>query len=81
MNLIHIRPTKKLEKKPTIRGVIDTAPDTFGTEAPLKIPAPITIGIESKNENLAASLLSNPKRIPPEIVEPDLDMPGKSASD
>lgn len=44
----------------------------------LKIPAPIITGIDIKNENLAASFRLSPWRTPPDIVDPDLEIPGKS---
>jgi hypothetical protein len=45
-----------------------------------KIPLSTTAGIESRNENLAAVGRSRPRNRPAEIVAPDLDTPGTSAS-
>ncbi|MCL5019521.1 MAG: hypothetical protein M1426_03445 [Patescibacteria group bacterium] len=42
----------------------------------LKITAPKIAGIESKNENLKAFILSIPSISPVEIVAPLLEMPG-----
>ena len=39
-------------------------------------PAPKIIGIDSKNENRADSILVNPRIIPPPIVAPDRENPG-----
>lgn len=50
-------------------------------ECNLKTPAITTMGIESKKENFAASSRDNPISIPPEIVEPERDIPGKRAKD
>ncbi len=41
--------------------------------------APIIVGIDKKNENSAAAFLEKPKKKPPIIVDPDLDIPGHSA--
>jgi len=46
----------------------------------LMTPAPSMTGIDIKNENLAASSLLSFRRMPPAIVEPDRDNPGKIAS-
>ena len=42
-------------------------------------PALKIIGSDIKKENLAESFLENPKIIPIEIVDPDLETPGKRA--
>ena len=42
--------------------------------------APITRGINNKNENLKAFSLSIPENKPADIVIPDLETPGKRAS-
>ena len=45
------------------------------------ITAPAMAGIASKNAYLAAHCLSNPKRRPADIDEPDLEIPGNKAND
>ena len=42
-------------------------------------PAKSIMGIAIKNENLPADLRSSLRAIPPAIVEPDLEIPGKIA--
>ena len=57
--------------------------ERFGREVKSEIlitPAPIMTGIESKNENFAASSRFNFLKIPPAIVDPDRDKPGKIAN-
>ena len=44
-----------------------------------KIVAPRTIGIANKNENFIASSFFKPENKPAEIVEPLLEIPGRSA--
>ena len=45
-----------------------------------KIDAPKIIGIDNKNENLDAVFVSNPENNPADIVDPDLDIPGNTAT-
>ena len=42
--------------------------------------APAITGIARKNVNSAATVLDNPTRIPPRIVAPERDVPGKIAA-
>ena len=41
--------------------------------------APKIAGIERRKENVAAVFLSIPRKIPTEIVDPDLEIPGNIA--
>ena len=81
INLIAKSPTKKLLKKPTASGVVPTASKAPAESITLKSPAPTTIGMERRNENLAAFSLLKPRSIPPEIVAPERENPGKRARD
>ena len=42
-------------------------------------PAPINIGIDNRKLNLTDSSCVNPPNKPPEIVAPDLEIPGTNA--
>ena len=62
----------KIVKEPII-------PSSSNSRMPSKL-APKIIGIESKNENFAASLGAIPRYIDIDIVAPDLDIPGMIAN-
>jgi hypothetical protein len=72
-------PDKKLVKNPIRMLTIPTSLISPNEVKSLYKPAPTTIGIESKKENLAASSRDKPKNIPEEIVEPEREMPGNKA--
>src|SRR3989344_6716308 len=77
-NLIDKIPITKLAKNPTktFKSKIKVLEDsTIFSNAATTI-----IGILNKNENLAASCLVKPNSIPAEIVDPDLEIPGKRAN-
>lgn len=77
---MEINPTTPEVIKPTSNTGRNS--DKFGTAKRflmLITPAPSMTGIDIKNENLAASSLLSFRRIPPAIVEPDRDNPGKIA--
>jgi hypothetical protein len=78
-NLTLKKPTKKLAKKPISRGYVEINLMSEKEETNLKIPARKIIGTDIKNENLVELSLLKPESIPPLIVEPDLEKPGKSA--
>ena len=80
-NLIAKIPTIKLLKNPATKGAkVNTSCEYLIVVYNSYAPAKATIGIDNKNENLAAFLRFNPNNIPPDIVEPDLETPGSNAN-
>ena len=73
-------PTIPAATKPTIKSgkKLDKS-GRFTRSFILITPAPNITGMDIRNENFAASSRFNFRKIPPAIVEPDLDTPGKIA--
>jgi len=79
---------KPTAKNPTINATTEPS-RRLNPNSPAKLsltsnnflkPLPKSIGKESRKLNLTASLLFKPRISPPEIVAPDLETPGISAS-
>ena len=75
------KPTAKLLKKPASMSC-QVIPWSAGRDVlSSKPPARTTIGIDNRKENRAASSRFKPKSIPPEIVDPEREIPGSRAKD
>lgn len=66
----HNMPAIRLASKATLAESIEKTSNSV---------APKIAGIDSKNENLAASSLLSPTNKAPTIVDPDLEIPGAMA--
>jgi hypothetical protein len=80
--------SQRIAKYPTIAAVTNPGKNgisncsKFGVANKSKTastPAANIMGIDMRNENLAASVLSKFLVIPPAIVDPDLEVPGNTA--
>ena len=74
--LIASKEEKNVAVRPTIRGKILNEEDSLKEEKNSTIAARAIAGMPKKNENFAASTLSQPDNKALEIVIPDLEMPG-----